>query len=225
MNIINNTIVSNDTTASSGVLFNTLGAPLASAPGERAPELSTARPRRRSPRPGEHAEQRDADGEPCTMPVACTCPDHGQPRTARKFSYPLLANDVFWQNRSFYIGVGALSTGSTSRTSSRCITRSPGRRAESAADGRDHADGNGAVITGGTGACVAASYWDIGVRGDTGPSNHSSSGARSPDVLGPDQTRSENAAGLRTTTRHQPDRRQPVLQRFADAAGIRVGRG
>ena len=33
VNLINNTIVSNDTTASSGVLFNTLGAPLASASG------------------------------------------------------------------------------------------------------------------------------------------------------------------------------------------------
>ncbi len=33
VNIINNTIVSNDTTASSGVLFNTLGAPLASVAG------------------------------------------------------------------------------------------------------------------------------------------------------------------------------------------------
>ena len=30
-------------------------------------------------------------------------------------------------------------------------------------------------MTGGTGACVnGASYWDIGVRGDTGPTNHSS---------------------------------------------------
>src|SRR5664279_4444247 len=33
VNIINNTIVSNDTTASSGVLFNTLGAPIASSQG------------------------------------------------------------------------------------------------------------------------------------------------------------------------------------------------
>ena len=36
------------------------------------------------------------------------------------------------------------------------------------------AHGDGATITGGTGACVAASYWDIGVRGDTGPTNHGS---------------------------------------------------
>src|SRR6202030_2670816 len=33
VNLINNTIVSNDTTASAGVLFNTFGAPLASSPG------------------------------------------------------------------------------------------------------------------------------------------------------------------------------------------------
>jgi len=33
VNIVNNTIMSNDTTASSGVLFNTLGAPLASSQG------------------------------------------------------------------------------------------------------------------------------------------------------------------------------------------------
>jgi len=32
VNLINNTIVSNDTTASSGVLFNTLGAPNANTP-------------------------------------------------------------------------------------------------------------------------------------------------------------------------------------------------
>ena len=34
-------------------------------------------------------------------------------------------------------------------------------------------DGNGVVITGGTGACTTtASYWDIGVRGDTAPNHH-----------------------------------------------------
>ncbi len=38
VNLVNNTIVSNDTTASAGVLFNTLGAPLASAPGATVPD-------------------------------------------------------------------------------------------------------------------------------------------------------------------------------------------
>jgi hypothetical protein len=36
-------------------------------------------------------------------------------------------------------------------------------------------NGAGSIITGGTGACVSpVSYWDIGVRGDTGPTNHGS---------------------------------------------------
>src|SRR5262249_2503730 len=36
-------------------------------------------------------------------------------------------------------------------------------------------NGAGQIITGGTGACVSGvSYWDLGVRGDTGPGNHSS---------------------------------------------------
>ena len=51
MNIINNTIMSNDTTASSGVLFNTLGAPLASTqgPGPRGQTDQHLRPRRLNP--------------------------------------------------------------------------------------------------------------------------------------------------------------------------------
>src|ERR1700694_71799 len=35
------------------------------------------------------------------------------------------------------------------------------------------ANGTGVIVTGGTGACVpGVNYWDVGVRGDTGPSNH-----------------------------------------------------
>ncbi len=37
--------------------------------------------------------------------------DHRNNGTCRKFSYPVLYNNVFWQNRSFYIGVGALGAG------------------------------------------------------------------------------------------------------------------
>ena len=55
---------------------------------------------------------------------------------------------------------------------------------------------NGVVVTGGTGACVnGASYWDIGVRGDTGPTNHSSGFTLSPHVLGVDRA-------LRVTPAH-----------------------
>jgi len=42
VNIVNNTIASNDTTASSGMLFNTLGAPLASSQGPCSTATLTA---------------------------------------------------------------------------------------------------------------------------------------------------------------------------------------
>jgi hypothetical protein len=42
------------------------------------------------------------------------------------------------------------------------------------------AHGAGATITGGTGACVTASYWDLGVRGDTGPANHGGGATLAP---------------------------------------------
>jgi hypothetical protein len=36
-------------------------------------------------------------------------------QTCKNFSIPILDNDVFWQNRSFYIGVGPLGTGTLSQ--------------------------------------------------------------------------------------------------------------
>jgi hypothetical protein len=68
---------------------------------------------------------------------------------------------VFWQNRSFYIGVGALGTGTQNQQNVVTLydafttTVAPSQTA--------------------TGQCPApVSYWDIGVRGDTGPGNHAS---------------------------------------------------
>jgi hypothetical protein len=67
---------------------------------------------------------------------------------------PYMANDVFWQNRSYYIGVGALSAAYQQNIvtlfNSFGTTTAPSQTA--------------------TGSCVAgSSYWDIGVRGDKGP--------------------------------------------------------
>jgi hypothetical protein len=75
---------------------------------------------------------------------------------------------VFWQNRSFYIGVGALGTGTQNQQNVVTLynafttTVAPSQTA--------------------TGACPAASYWDIGVRGDTGPTNHASTVTLSPEA-------------------------------------------
>ncbi len=126
VNIINNTIVSNDTTASSGVLFNALF-----APGQRKDHARVARSANYFPgltdldgagrRSHEQPEQRDPEGESwvpdrrlssghCTGASAVN-------GTCRRYSYPFLYNDIFWQNRAFYIGVGRFGTGTrTSNT-------------------------------------------------------------------------------------------------------------
>ena len=85
---------------------------------------------------------------------------------AGTFSYPLLENNIFWQNSAYYIGVGALSAqyqqNVVSLYNAFTTTLAPTQPQANAST----AHGAGATITGGTGACVAASYWEIGVRGD-----------------------------------------------------------
>jgi hypothetical protein len=166
VNFINNTVVSNDSTASSGVLFDTLGAPLASAPGTNchnaagtascpqvaglvvtgnSPQLTTA-----------------------IAPLTITCPaNHFDPRnggtatngTCTHISYPFLRNDVIWQNRSFFVGI---------------TTATPSPQYQQHIIALFNANGSAAAGQTATGQCAAgSSYWDIGVRGDTGPAGGS----------------------------------------------------
>jgi hypothetical protein len=174
VNFINNTVASNDSTASAGVLFDTLGASGASAPGTNCYNAAGTAS---CPQPAGLASTRNTALLPASVGTV-TCPaNHGTGQTCKNYSVPLLDNDVFWQNRSFYIGVGTLGTGTQNQqnvvtlynafTTTQAVTQPTGD-ATAAANGV-----TGSIITGGTGACVTASYWDLGVRGDTGPGNHS----------------------------------------------------
>jgi hypothetical protein len=70
--------------------------------------------------------------------------------------------------------------------------------------------GGGVTITGGTGACIVGnqspSYWDIGVRGDTGPANHGSTFTLHPtySVLSSGDAGSYGAAGSGNTLTGNP---------------------
>jgi hypothetical protein len=194
VNFINNTVASNDSTASSGVLFNTLGAPQASAPGpcpgNSNPSATTPCVTVSNPQPAGLVTMRNTSALTASLPLlGFSCPTGHQTTTGncRNFSVPVLDNDVFWQNRSFYIGVGALGTGTLSQqhvvalyngfTTTQAVTQPPADNATVTA--------GSTLITGGTGACVAAGttgthYWDIGVRGDTGPTNHGGGFTLSP---------------------------------------------
>jgi hypothetical protein len=182
VNIVNNTIVSNDSTASAGPLFGSLFAPLASTPGVNCttPTLDQACPQvaglvsvTNSP---VLVANLPATGKSCP-------PGHGTTgNTGSCFAYsvPLLTNNVIWQNRSFVVGVAtATGTGLTGQQNTVSLFNSTfnGANSTTAAPSQPQTDattanGAGVIITGGTGACTSASYWDIGVRGDLGPANH-----------------------------------------------------
>jgi hypothetical protein len=98
--------------------------------------------------------------------------------TCANVSYPLLDNDVFFQNRSLYIGIGNLGSGVINQQNVVALYNAfTGTQVASqpSADAQTVNSG-GKIITGGTGACDLSKnqYWDIGVRGDTGPTDHTS---------------------------------------------------
>jgi hypothetical protein len=165
VNLANNTIASNDTTASSGTLFNTLGAPLASS--QSPPPTITTNGTTTLPQPAGFVTMVNSPQLRSSFTTGTiTCPaGHYQPGTpaangtCTQISYPALENNIFWQNRAFNIGVGALSAQYQQNIVSlfNAISETPAPNQSS------------------TGACpTGVTYWDIGARGDTGPGNHGS---------------------------------------------------
>jgi hypothetical protein len=159
VNFINNTVASNDTTASAGVLFNAIGAPLTSA-GAPTCTPSAGNAVCTSPQPAGFVTSQHTANLSGSLPAGgITCPT-GHLNCAT-ISYPVLENNLFWQNRYFNIAVGGLGTGLLSQQN--LVTLVP------------------ALSQTTTGQCVnGATYWDIGIRGDTGPTNHNSGLSLSP---------------------------------------------
>jgi hypothetical protein len=166
--LTNNTISSNDTTASSGVLFNTLGAPLASSQSPVPTCQSQTGGTASCPQPaGLVVLQNSPQLMSSFTTGAITCPPGNyapgtSPTNGTCFyvSYPALYNNIFWQNRSFDIGVGGPGTGTQNQQNVVTLFNASGTTPGSQAS---------------TGSCPSgSSYWDIGVRNDTGPSNHGS---------------------------------------------------
>jgi hypothetical protein len=167
-NFINNTVVSNDSTASSGILFDTIGAPLASTGGSNCKAGGTNNTAS-CPQVAGLVSIQNSVTLNANLVAGTTCPaGHGTNTTAStsncvKNSVPLLYNDLFWQNRSYQIGVGGTAPGTQNQQNLVTLYNA------SFGSGL----GSQAATQTATGQCVAGSqYWDIGVRGDTGPTNH-----------------------------------------------------
>jgi parallel beta-helix repeat protein len=155
--IQNNTISSNDALASSGVLTQSIGTPEASAPAGSCVQGSgtTSCPQSAgvTSTPNSSLLTTTFTGLTITCPTGAT--------NCTGFSNPILQNNVIWQNRSFLIGVGGLGTGTLNQQNLVSLFNA--------------FTGSAAPTQTVSGQCnTGVSYWDIGVRGDTGPSNHGS---------------------------------------------------
>src|SRR6202040_551888 len=128
---VNNTVVANDATASAGVLFNTLGAALAATPPPNCnpgsdPNASCQGTTNTSTdQPSGFVTMRNTPNmvtEMAALPGGTNsviCPSGYGYTTGsggnqcRQISLPLLTNDLFYQNRSFHIGVAPLLASGT----------------------------------------------------------------------------------------------------------------
>jgi hypothetical protein len=198
---INNTVMNNDSTATAGILFNTLGAPLASS---QTPSTPTANGNTSLPQPAglvtmQHSSPLTAGlaGVTLTCPTAIT--------NCQIISNPYMANNVFYQNRSFYVGVGNFSTGYQQNlvTMFNSFT--------------------GTVPTNqtATGQCVSgSSFWDIGVRGDTGPGQHSSIGGQTLQMMPVYSIMTNASEAGATATTHNVVTNPAVAQQYCNGSRV-----
>jgi hypothetical protein len=159
----NNTVSSNDSTASAGVLFDASGASFSTVPPPGCDPNSppsatnncsnTAITQSNFLPAGLETETHDA-----TLLAAFTVPtvNCGSGHAGcTKFSNPSLNNNIFWQNRSFRITTGTVPTAPGLQSTVQLVP---------------------ALTQTTTGTCPSgANYWDIGVYGDTGPTPKSGS--------------------------------------------------
>jgi len=166
--IINNTIMHNTTLASSGVLTDSLGAPSASAPPGNCTMAGPSGPNTAScpQSAGVTSTPNSSLMAAATGGLTLTCPNGLA--GCQAFSNPLLANDLIWQNTSYYVGVGSLGTGNQNQQNVvNLYTAFTTTLAPTQAS---------------TGVCAAnpGNYWEVGVRGDKTINGHESGFSLSP---------------------------------------------
>jgi hypothetical protein len=161
VNFTNNTVVSNDSTATAGVLFDTIEAPGANQPPPGCdpslnPNCIGFQVTQSNFLPaGLSTESHTANFLAAFTVNPAVCPA-GHPQCAQ-FSNPVLSNNLFFQNRSFRItaptppAVGPVQ-----------LVPSLSQIATGSCPATDYS------------GTVPTFYWDIGVYNDTSPTNHAS---------------------------------------------------
>jgi hypothetical protein len=159
--IMNNTITHNDTLASSGVLTQSIGTPMASAPAGNCVQAGSSASCPQSAgvtsTPNSSLLSTTFNG----LPGALQCPT-GQSGCAA-FSNPLLVANLLWQNRSFNIGITGPGQGQQNQQNLVDLFSAFSNNASSA------------FAQTATGGCSTnVTYWDLGVRGDMSLNGHES---------------------------------------------------
>jgi hypothetical protein len=175
VSFVNNTVVSNDITASAGVLFNTLGAPLSASPTTPCDtQTGVGCTTTSSIQAAGLVTMRNTTNLTSSLPATITCPaGYGYTGTltngqCRAVSLPLVKNDLFWQNRAFHLDVHGTGPGLLNQQN--LVTLVP--QLDQTATGQ--------CVTTGANSTGSVVYWDIGVRGDLGPTTHDSTFVLSP---------------------------------------------
>jgi IPT/TIG domain-containing protein len=161
-----NTVISNDSTASAGILFDTVGAPQAGLPPPNCdpnsnPNCVGAQITTSVPEPAGLATQAHTALFLAAFTATVHCPNGNDTIPASgacaRFSVPNLHNNIFWQNRAFNITTPTVA--GAPANSGGPVQLNPALTQ---------------TVTGGPPTSGTPAYWDIGVYGDTGPSNHAS---------------------------------------------------
>jgi hypothetical protein len=168
---VNNTVASNDTTASAGVLFKTLAAINSSAPPPGCtPTADPSQPQNPNcldpnaphvPQPAGLVTMENTPNLKDSLPAIVICPpgfgytNGNGTNSCKNISRPVLTNDMFWQNRAFHVDIVSVGSGLQSQQNLIALTPLLDQ-----------------TVTGDCPAGASGSYWDIGVRGDTSPTNH-----------------------------------------------------
>ena len=193
VSVISNTIISNVTTASAGTLTNTLQAPLASTRncppgGTDSRGFCTVQITSSTPQPTGLVSINNSAILIANLPASITCPPaFNAPGTStangtcRSISYPRLRNNVIYGNETTYVAVGALSAQFQQNVVSLYNSFTNTQVGTQAATGQ-------CLV--GAGNQPPSTYWDIGVRGDTSPTNPSGGARLNPrwSVLSPGAT-------------------------------------
>ncbi|HYM07703.1 MAG TPA: hypothetical protein VEU11_14195 [Terriglobales bacterium] len=169
--IQNNTISSNDSLASSGVLTQSIGTPVASAPAGSCAQTGPTGPRTAS-----CPQSAGVTSVPHTTLLTTTftgltihCPFGNNSYPCTGFSNPMLDNNVIYQNRSFQIGITAGGSGNLNQQNLVELFN---------ASFTGGAATFAPVTPAGYTCPAGVSYWDIGVRGDSRPGPNTGSGFR-----------------------------------------------